>query len=473
MSEEWYLETTYDEAKRIIRANLNTMSRSFIAVGFYLKHIRDNGLYQEDGYHDIWEFAADQYGIQRSTASRWMAMNDRFSVGGNSPVLLEEYRDFGKSQLQEMLYLPEEKLSEATPDMTVKEIRELRREEAEVEEGAEEEPISIPEEEPVSILGYPLREYPEGSLLTVPGCGKQDCFSCHWDGCGLRQVDCYCVEAPMGKPFPCTILQEGTDILREQVGNHCQFVNTDLAPIRAGDGQPVPCCKKCTVDCTYRCERSCKDLGTGCATPHTKNISREDAPGEIRDSRWFVKQYFDNYGESELPEVMRICRRYSSFTDKAKNIKKLLSPYGWHGGGNTEFGYCFRDYRYGVDFDADNNKQEIHMTYPQLVRCLLDIYDPMDPQWDDVGGEFEKRKASSETQKESSAEKKTSEFSAQFVQDTLRKYEYELKIYQECNAHIEHPEEKIPEETILKRKVIVAGLKMLLEVMQKEEAEDE
>ena len=276
MSEEWYLETTYDEAKRIIRANLNTMSRSFIAVGFYLKHIRDNGLYQEDGYHDIWEFAADQYGIQRSTASRWMAMNDRFSVGGNSPVLLEEYRDFGKSQLQEMLYLPEEKLSEATPDMTVKKIRELRREEAEVEEGPEEEPVSIPEEEPVSILGYPLREYPEGSLLTVPGCGKQDCFSCHWDGCGLRQVDCYCVEAPMGKPFSCTILQEGTGILKEQVGNHCQFVNTDLASIRAGDGQPVPCCKKCTADCVYRCERSCKNLGIGCATPHTEEPACED-----------------------------------------------------------------------------------------------------------------------------------------------------------------------------------------------------
>lgn len=276
MSEEWYLETTYDEAKRIIRANLNTMSRSFIAVGFYLKHIRDNGLFQEDGYHDIWEFAADQYGIQRSTASRWMAMNDRFSVGGNSPVLLEEYRDFGKSQLQEMLYLPEEKLPEATPDMTVKEIRELRREEPGVEEGPEEEPVSIPEEEPVSILGYPLREYPEGSLLTVPGCGKQDCFSCHWDGCGLRQVDCYCVEAPMGKPFPCTILQDGTSILKEQVGNHCQFVNTDLASIRVGDGQPVPCCKKCIADCTYRCERSCKDLGIECATPHTEEPVCED-----------------------------------------------------------------------------------------------------------------------------------------------------------------------------------------------------
>ena len=412
MSEEWYLETTYDEAKRIIRANLNTMSRSFIAVGFYLKHIRDNGLFQEDGYHDIWEFAADQYGIQRSTASRWMAMNDRFSVGGNSPVLLEEYRDFGKSQLQEMLYLPEEKLSEATPDMTVKEIRELRREEAEVEEGPEEEPVSIPEEEPVSILGYPLREYPEGSLLTVPGCGKQDCFSCHWDGCGLRQVDCYCVEAPMGKPFPCTILQEGTDILREQVGNHCQFVNTDLAFIRPGDGQPVPCCKKCTADCTYRSERSCKDLGIGCATPHTEEPACEDV---VQEKKHKIQESLQETGLNKVMQGQaRRCLSNLQVEIKAKAWKAALAT----------------------------AKHLIH--YLKLS-----------------GG------------KEEQEGQEIQEYPQTFIQDLLREYEYELKSYQECNAHIEHPEERIPEETILKKKAVVDGLKMLLEAVRAEVVENE
>lgn len=412
MSEEWYLETTYDEAKRIIQANLNTMSRSFIAVGFYLKHIRDNGLYQEDGYHDIWEFAADQYGIQRSTASRWMAMNDRFSVGGNSPVLLEEYRDFGKSQLQEMLYLPEEKLSEAIPDMTVKEIRELRREEPEVEEGPEEEPVSIPEEDPVSILGYPLREYPEDSLITVPGCGKQDCFSCHWDGCGLRQVDCYCVEAPMGKPFPCTILQEGTGILRERVGYHCQFVNTDLAPIRAGDGQPVPCCKKCTVDCTYRCERSCKDLGIECAMPHTEGLVCKEVS---REKEYKIQEPPQETGLSKAMQGQaRMC---------LSNLQVEIKAKAWKAARATA-------------------KHLIH--YLELS-----------------GG------------KEEQEGQEIQEYPQTFIQDLLREYEYELKSYQECNAHIEHPEEKIPEKTILKKKAVVDGLKMLLEAVRAEVVENE
>ena len=120
----------YDSAKNIIRRDLESMSRKFITIGYYLKLIRDNEMYRQDGFKDIWEFAQDTYGISKSTCSRWMAMNDKFSQGGNSPYLKEEYRDFGKSQLQEMLYLTDEQMEQARPDMTAKEIREIRKPEA-------------------------------------------------------------------------------------------------------------------------------------------------------------------------------------------------------------------------------------------------------------------------------------------------------------------------------------------------------
>ena len=124
--DKWYLMLNYSETKDIIREKLQNMSRDFVAIGFYLKWIRDNELYKQDGYSSIWEFAEDNYGIKRTTASRWMAMNDKFSEGGNTPILAEEFRMFGKSQLQEMLYLEDEQLEGVTPGMTVKEIRELR-----------------------------------------------------------------------------------------------------------------------------------------------------------------------------------------------------------------------------------------------------------------------------------------------------------------------------------------------------------
>lgn len=124
--ERWFLSLSYSDKKEIIREKLQNMSRDFIVIGYCLKSIRDDESYKQDGYSSIWEFAEDNYGIKRTTASRWMAMNDKFSEGGNTPILAEEFRMFGKSQLQEMLYLEDNQLDQVTPDMTVKEIREVR-----------------------------------------------------------------------------------------------------------------------------------------------------------------------------------------------------------------------------------------------------------------------------------------------------------------------------------------------------------
>ena len=72
---KWYEDVPYQECKSIIKERLASMSRDFIAVGYYLKYIRDKKLYKEDGYASVWEFAESNYGIKMSTASRWMAMN--------------------------------------------------------------------------------------------------------------------------------------------------------------------------------------------------------------------------------------------------------------------------------------------------------------------------------------------------------------------------------------------------------------
>ena len=122
-----YHNVNLGEAETSIRASLRDAARSVIAVGHYLKVIRDKELYREAGYENVWDYAADTFGFSKSTASRYMARNDKFSVGGNSPVLAEKFREYSKAQLQEMLSLDAEQMDSVTPDMTVREIRELRR----------------------------------------------------------------------------------------------------------------------------------------------------------------------------------------------------------------------------------------------------------------------------------------------------------------------------------------------------------
>ena len=116
-----------EDAKTFIKANITTAARSFIAIGFYLKCVRDRELFVEEDYQDVWEFAKAEYGISKSTASRYMSMNDRFSENGNSPNIREEYRAFGKSQLQEMLYLEDDQLEQVKPGDRVEDIRNLRK----------------------------------------------------------------------------------------------------------------------------------------------------------------------------------------------------------------------------------------------------------------------------------------------------------------------------------------------------------
>lgn len=103
----------------------------------------------------------------------------------------------------------------------------------------------------VSALGTPLVTYPEDSLLTTSGCGKDDCFTCASLSCHIRIKDRYCRHATIGNPFPCTTIKNVP-----QKSHDCQFINNTLADHRAGDGRPSPCCMKCKNKCEYRCERS-------------------------------------------------------------------------------------------------------------------------------------------------------------------------------------------------------------------------
>ena len=126
---EWYKNLEYDDVKDLIRENFGKAAESFIAIGYYLKYVKEKELYKQDKYTNIWEFAQGEFNLTQGTASRYMSMNTRFSKDGNAPTLADDFKDFNKSQLQELLPMKEEDLKEAleekniSPEMTVVEIR--------------------------------------------------------------------------------------------------------------------------------------------------------------------------------------------------------------------------------------------------------------------------------------------------------------------------------------------------------------
>lgn len=373
----WCENITLDEAERFIASNLRSAVRNVIAIGYYLKNIRDNGLFREAGCENIWDYAWERFGFSKSTASRYMTRNDRFSRGGNSPILDEKYRDFNKSQLQEMLSLTDSELEQVTPDMTVRQIREVHRPteksvpyvalpgQIELEDLLAGEDLAIfpvtekqipaeayavsvedmlggeavatsqqmpesavstssePEEsteeiaaEPLSAYGTPKRVYPPDSLISEEECeGGHDCFSCAMD-CRIRQEDRYCREAPLGNPFPCEIVKGGFADLPEG----CQFVDHTLAYHRAGDGEPSPCCKDCQDPCEYICGRAMRALNREAEIPEEDQeiaaISQQEEMSDMDLLRSMLEK------EKNTLEEMRKVNEADSHPDLKKMIRK-------------------------------------------------------------------------------------------------------------------------------------------------------
>lgn len=125
MSEFLYKNITFEEAVERAKENLTGIVEAFIAAGYYIKVMKEE--YEQRGYKTIWECAEAELGLKKSEASRAMSMNSKYSVNGNTPYMQEKYKQYSKSQLQEMLKMPEEQIEQVVPDMTVKEIREIRR----------------------------------------------------------------------------------------------------------------------------------------------------------------------------------------------------------------------------------------------------------------------------------------------------------------------------------------------------------
>lgn len=232
----------YRELKSGISTHLNNAAEDFFMVGYFLRQISENALFVEDGYKSIWEFAKGEYGLSTSSASRFMAINVRFSVDGGEHMA-EKYIGMGVSKLQEMLGLPDEELEKVTQETTVREIRAMK----------------AAMKEPLSFFGLPKTVRPEGSLLTTPGCGdgKYDCFSCSRP-CSIRQEPRQCVVSTLGNPKPCNLIDN--EEWQKRMGyslykDECQMLHHELAPIREGDKEPSPCCLHCEQkNCFNRCD---------------------------------------------------------------------------------------------------------------------------------------------------------------------------------------------------------------------------
>lgn len=127
--EELYHQITLDEwvnMKEELAKDFLGVSQSFVRIGYKLRQIKEQELFRNDGCDSLTEWGKKEFGLSASTISRFIQINEKYSIGGNSDQLLPEFAKYGSSKLTEMLALPAEDLQMVRPEMSREGIRELK-----------------------------------------------------------------------------------------------------------------------------------------------------------------------------------------------------------------------------------------------------------------------------------------------------------------------------------------------------------
>lgn len=120
-----------------IKQAMYDAAKQFVYIGFLLWEVQQYGYYEEKGYKSVYDYAAQELGFKTTTTKNMMAINYAFGCrneresGGiaNSRTmsLQPAYEKFNYSQLTEMLSMSEKQRTQVTPDMTIKEIRKIKK----------------------------------------------------------------------------------------------------------------------------------------------------------------------------------------------------------------------------------------------------------------------------------------------------------------------------------------------------------
>lgn len=134
------LKCRFENVKEAILDVNNNVKKNFIKIGYELDYIKTTGLFRyahKPGEHYVvynqfntdsfTDFVRDYFGFSKTTTKNLIAIHNRFSLKGFDGRCLEEYEPYSYSQLVEMLPLSNEEIVKVNPEMSIREIREIKK----------------------------------------------------------------------------------------------------------------------------------------------------------------------------------------------------------------------------------------------------------------------------------------------------------------------------------------------------------
>lgn len=116
---------------KYILADLNDIRKKYIMLGFHLSEFRRCQYFKHFGYLAMEDFCAANLGMDKSAVSRCISVWENFAAvdGGHSRKMWldDKYKEYSYSQLCEMVSMDDVQRSQVKPDMTIKQIREIKK----------------------------------------------------------------------------------------------------------------------------------------------------------------------------------------------------------------------------------------------------------------------------------------------------------------------------------------------------------
>lgn len=348
---------TLGEAESYITSGLVSTARNYVAIGYWLRRIRDGKLYEEEGHQNFEQYVHEKYGKDKGWASKCIKVNQQLSKDGDSPLLDSRYRDYSTYQLVELAYMTEEQREQATPDQTVKQLQEIRKPK-EIPyydiDGQQEMEKDYPEVIPVVMSQlFPEEEILKQEEQKTPVVEKAE----------VSQYFETEQEPVPGEPRKC--------ITGKSKYGFCVCCGKD----------GVQCCAACVESCNCRCGWLEEQTEKTPAADEPENAAekQQEEPQDSMTIRGFIKHWKETCPD-DFNLTLRAMRAGKDAGEKAKSIQRALAPYGFHCVSCSGYSFEFHSFSGGMDWMVDGRK--IHLKYGRLANELLCMYDPYMPQFD-------------------------------------------------------------------------------------------
>ena len=118
-------ETLAQAFVRYVHEDLQQIKQPHFDIAFRLHEAYTQCYHLELGYKDVYELAEIEFGFKRSTTAAYIGVSRAYVGSDKQPV--KPWSEFSFSQLVEMLPMDSYDRTKITPDMTIKQSREWRR----------------------------------------------------------------------------------------------------------------------------------------------------------------------------------------------------------------------------------------------------------------------------------------------------------------------------------------------------------